>query len=237
MRSTRRAKTVCISVLLGGLISGLILESSHATEVHAQLVPLAHGHASTSLESGYAAIWLEPLKREPAPPIAPGKFTLLQKNKTFIPHILVVPVGSNVSFPNADPFFHNVFSLFDGKRFDLGLYEAGATRTVSFSRLGVSYIFCNIHSQMSAVVIAIDTPYYSTADEHGVFHVKHVPDGDYNLHIWAEGQPQVSLDQMTRRVHIEGEIVDLGEIHAGRPSKQHLNKFGKPYEPDAQPPY
>jgi len=65
--------------------------------------------------------------------------------------VLVVPVGSVVDFPNHDPFFHNVFSLFDGKRFDLGLYEAGATNSVRFDRLGVSFLFCNIHPEMSAV--------------------------------------------------------------------------------------
>ena len=68
--------------------------------------------------------------------------------------MLVVPVGSVVAFPNRDPFFHNVFSLFEGKRFDLGLYEAGSTRDVLFDKPGVSYIFCNIHAEMSAVVIA-----------------------------------------------------------------------------------
>ena len=83
---------------------------------------------------------------------------LVQKNKSFEPHVLVVPVGSSVEFPNRDPFFHNVFSLFEGKRFDLGLYEAGSTRNVVFDKPGISYIFCNIHSEMSAVVIAVEQP-------------------------------------------------------------------------------
>jgi len=70
---------------------------------------------------------------------------LVQKDKRFSPHVVVVPAGTSVEFPNHDPFFHNVFSLFEGKRFDLGLYEAGTTRMVRFDRTGVSYIFCNIH--------------------------------------------------------------------------------------------
>src|SRR6202034_2229968 len=119
-------------------------------------------------------------------------------------HLLVVPVGSSVAFPNADPFFHNVFSLFDGKRFDLGLYEAGSTRSVIFSREGVSYIFCNIHSEMSAVVIALGTPFYSIADPQGGFKLEGVPSGDYDLHVWIEGQAQNSLELLTRRVHIVG---------------------------------
>jgi hypothetical protein len=147
-------------------------------------------------------------------------------------------VGSSVAFPNADPFFHNVFSLFDGRRFDLGLYEAGSTRSVVFSREGVSYIFCNIHSEMSAVVIALATPYYGFADAQGAFHLMDVPAGDYDLHVWIEGQKQVSLDRLTRRVHVVGPLVDLGEIRADRPEKsQHLNKFGRPYDPDTHPIY
>jgi hypothetical protein len=170
--------------------------------------------------------------------VKPGKYTLLQKNKMFVPHLLVVPVGSSVAFPNADPFFHNVFSLFDGRRFDLGLYEAGSTRSVVFSREGVSYIFCNIHSEMSAVVVSLATPLYGFADKDGLFHVKDVPDGDYDMHIWVEGQKQDSLDRLTRRIHIAGMLADLGEIHADHPAQQHhMNKFDRPYEPEVHPTY
>jgi hypothetical protein len=108
---------------------------------------------------------------------------------------------------------------------------------VVFSRVGVSYIFCNIHSEMSAVVIALDTPFYSIADQHGSFGLTGVPDGDYDLHVWAEGQPQSSLDQLTKRVHIGGGEVNLGDIHAGQAKQEHLNKFGRPYDPNAVPTY
>jgi plastocyanin len=204
----------------------------HAAEVHAQLVPLTPLKLARS-----AVIWLEPVDGSSVRTVEPGKFTLLQKNKTFVPHLLVVPVGSSVSFPNKDPFFHNVFSLFDGKRFDLGLYEAGSTRSVIFSRLGVSYIFCNIHSGMSAVVIALDTPFFSIADQEGEFRLSRVPDGEYDLHVWAEGEPQSTLDKLTKRINISGAEADLGEIHAGKSKQEHMNKFGRPYEPDSVPPY
>jgi hypothetical protein len=91
---------------------------------------------------------------------------------------------------------------------------------------------------MSAVVIALATPYYGLADQQGVFHVKDVPDGEYELHVWIEGQRQSELDQLTRRVHVSGEIRDLGTIRSGQPDQQqHLNKFGQPYEPDPHPIY
>jgi len=210
----------------------------HATEVKAQLVTDSSGSSTHKHGKAPAAvIWLKPVQPNALPAVSPDKFTLLQKNKMFTPHLLVVPVGSSVAFPNADPFFHNVFSLFDGKRFDLGLYEAGSTRSVMFSREGVSYIFCNIHSEMSAVVIALDTPFYSIADSQGSFRIEGVPNGDYNLHVWIEGQAQNSLDRLTRRVHITGAAIALGDIHAGAPKRQHLNKFGRPYEPDSVPAY
>jgi hypothetical protein len=90
---------------------------------------------------------------------------------------------------------------------------------------------------MSAVVIALNTPFYGIADPHGTFRIQDVPDGDYNLQIWVEGQPQNSLDEQTRRVHISGAAAELGDIRANTASQQHLNKFGRPYEPDAEPPY
>ena len=103
---------------------------------------------------------------------------MIQKNKQFDPHMLVVPVGSMVQFPNHDPFFHNVFSLYNGKRFDLGLYETGSERGVRFDREGVSYIFCNIHPEMGAVILALSTPYYDMSAD-GAIVIPRVPPGKY----------------------------------------------------------
>ena len=181
-----------------------------------------------------AVVWLKPLQPLDAPPHPPHKaYTLVQKNRSFIPHLLVVPVGSQVQFPNEDPFYHNVFSLFDGKRFDLGLYEAGSTRTVTFSREGGSYIFCNIHPEMSAVVIALSTPFYATADGKGAVLLHRVSAGNYELHVWVEGIPQSILDRLTRRVRIFDDQTDLGilamPVMPAR-TEHHLNKFGQPYD-------
>jgi plastocyanin len=210
----------------------------HRAEVTAQLVPDQSGKARKSAQHPPAVIWLTPVALHTLLTATPGRFTLTQKNKMFTPHLLVVPVGSTVAFPNADPFFHNVFSLFDGRRFDLGLYEAGSSRSVNFPREGVSYIFCNIHAEMSAVVIALATPLYGEADPLGLFHIHDVPEGDYDLHVWIEGQKQNDLDRLTRRVHIATDSAYLGDVHSGHPdASQHLNKFGKPYEPDTHPIY
>src|SRR5438045_5229085 len=146
-------------------------------------VKIVHGDSKS--ESDHAenvVVWLSPVGT--APPVAPSAkqpLRLAQHNKSFEPHVLVVPVGSVVQFPNRDPFFHNVFSLFDGKRFDLGLYESARVGTVSFDRPGVSSLFCNIHPQMSAVVVTVDTPYYGVSDAEGRISIHEVPDGRYHL--------------------------------------------------------
>jgi hypothetical protein len=149
-------------------------------------------------------------------------------------------VGSVVQFPNRDPFFHNVFSLFDGKRFDLGLYEAGSSKSVSFSREGVSYIFCNIHPEMSGVILTLSTSLYAIADVHGDFQIANVPPGDYEMHIWIEGVPQPDLNRMTHRVHVLPGSSDLGAAQIPSilvKSQPHTNMYGQPYDRDVKPTY
>src|SRR5208337_2948657 len=121
-----------------------------------------------------------------------------------------VPVGTQVEFPNRDPFFHNVFSLFEGKRFDLGLYEAGSSRDVVFDKPGISYIFCDIHAEMSAVIIALPTPYYAIADRKGELVIPHVPAGRYMVHIWYEAALPQQLNSLTREVAISENESTLG---------------------------
>jgi hypothetical protein len=180
-----------------------------------------------------AVIWLEPLPGTPALPFVPKpSYTLRQKNRAFIPHLLVIPVGSAVAFPNDDPFFHNVFSLFEGKRFDLGLYEAGSSKSVTFPRAGASYIFCDIHPEMSAVILTLSTPLYAVADPHEAFALPGIPPGDYRLHIWIEGVQQSFLSGMSQTLHFGSRVLDLGTLTApiAHPeSSAHTNKFGKPY--------
>jgi plastocyanin len=171
---------------------------------------------------------------------ARGKLQIVQKNKSFQPHLLVVPVGSTVDFPNRDPFFHNVFSLFDGKRFDLGLYEAGSTNSVRFDRLGVSFLFCNIHPEMSAVVVAVDTPYYGISDRTGHVSIPNVPDGKYEMHVWYERSLPQDLKALARSVTFSAEKNSLGTIVVPEnPSftSSHKNKYNQDYTPPPAPGY
>lgn len=189
-------------------------------------------------------LWLKPMESTAGEGAASeqshNRLQLIQKNKSFHPHVLVVPIGSAVDFPNRDPFFHNVFSLFDGKRFDLGLYEAGATNSVRFDRLGVSFLFCNIHPEMSAVVIAVDTPYFGVSDRAGSITIPDLPDGKYELHLWYERSLPEDLKALTKTVTVSAATKDLGAIvvlENPNFSAAHKNKYGQDYTSAPSRPY
>ncbi len=186
-------------------------------------------------DSSGAVVWLTRIGDSGEPLAAAGspRPQLVQRNKSFFPHVLVVQVGYPVEFPNKDPFFHNVFSLFEGKRFDLGLYEAGSSRTVLFDREGISYIFCNIHAEMSGVVIALKTPYYGISDRRGVIAIPNVPRGRYELRVWQERALPESLEALTRTILISETSHSFGALRImeqRNTSQVHKNKYGQDYD-------
>jgi plastocyanin len=234
-----------ISGLLGYMIASAITSTAILS---AQISPSAGSEIRLHLVSSTpgkhrpdpAIVWLEPLPGTKAPPFVPHeRYTLVQKNRVFIPHLQVIPAGSTVQFPNEDPFFHNVFSLYNGRRFDLGLYEAGASKAVTFSRPGISYIFCNIHPEMSAVIVSLDTPIFAVADTRDAFLLKNVPSGDYEMNLWVEGVPQATLSQLKRRLHVASGTTDLGAIRIplGNAIPSHTNEFGHSYDRTSKSPY
>jgi hypothetical protein len=163
---------------------------------------------------------------------------LVQKDKMFHPSLLVIPVGGKVEFPNHDPFFHNVFSLFEGKRFDLGLYESGTTRFVQFDKSGISFIFCNIHAQMSAVVIALATPYYAMSDARGDLSIPNVPPGRYEVQIFHSSVAPDELRALNREITVAPGATSLGTFTLAESdfAVGHKNKYGRDYdrpEPDS----
>lgn len=182
-----------------------------------------------------AVVWLTPTKGEaPKPP--EKTFRLIQKNKHFSPHLLVVPVGSAVVFPNEDPFFHNVFSVYEGTRFDLGLYESGSSKEVRFNRPGPSYIFCNIHPEMSAVIMVMTTPYYATTDPAGEYTIEGVPPGEYEFTVWYENAQPEQLKRLQHRVTVSASYAQLETVTvqaAASLAVNHKNKYGQDYEKPA----
>ena len=233
---------IALGLLATPLTAPAAQEAGFDVRAGIEIMQAAGQKAASRPTAGNIVVWLSPdpvLTNASIDSVAPGRFRMEQKNKGFDPHLLVVPLGSTVEFPNLDPFFHNVFSQFNGKRFDLGLYEAGSTRVVRFDHEGVSYLFCNIHSQMGAVIVTLRTPYFAVAKESGEIKLHHVPPGDYHVHVWAEGADARQLDALTRRVHIASGQLELGTIRVSVPGTMppHKNKFGEDYKPDPDQSY
>jgi hypothetical protein len=229
-------------MLAHGLATALVLASGLAlaqeTTVTAS-VAVAHGAKARSHDASNVVLWLNPVDPNGAALASvtptPPQPRLVQRNKSFEPRVLVVKVGSLVQFPNRDPFFHNVFSLFEGKRFDLGLYEAGSTRDVLFDKAGISYIFCNIHPEMSAVVVAVNTPYFGVSDRRGQVLIRNVPPGSYLLRVWYDGAVAETLNALAREVTISDSVSTLGHltVPATNPPQEHKNLYGRDYTPPA----
>ena len=157
---------------------------------------------------------------------------MVQKNKTFKPHILAIEVGTTVDFPNFDPIFHNAFSTYNGQLFDVGLYPPGTSRSVHFARPGVVRVFCNIHANMSAVIVVLNTPYFDTTKPDGSFEIPHLPPGDYTLRIFHERATAATLENATRSVNVVGDFVHLPAItisESGYLAIPHKNKYGRDY--------
>lgn len=238
----KRLLQLALLLPLAGAIQGasVSLRAQQApVSLHASIArPSGKSTASRKLTDFSSIVaWLTPLDPDPSlaeklKAVKPRQ--IVQRNKTFEPHLLVVPVGARVEFPNKDPFFHNIFSLYDGRRFDLGLYEAGTTRTVVFDRPGVSFLFCNIHAEMSAAVLSLDTPYFAVSDRSGNILIDGVPAGRYQLHLWYEKSAPEYLRGLTRTVTVSDSSRDLGSIQIQENpdfSSAHKNKYGLDYVP------
>jgi plastocyanin len=195
---------------------------------------------SNSADSSNVVVWLAPIGVSAGTSAATAPvhaaLQIAQIDKSFDPHVLVVQAGTAVQFPNRDPFLHNVFSLFDGKRFDLGFYEAGSSKSVRFDRIGVSFLFCNIHPEMSAAVIVVDTPYFGLSNRAGRVAIPDVPDGRYQLNVWYERSLPEELKNVSRVVSISEAARTLDTIKIienANFSLEHKNKYGQEYIPPA----
>lgn len=167
------------------------------------LAPLANRISGVVVSDGKpvanAVVWLDgPVKS------SPSSATVDQRKKTFVPHIQVVTVGSRVDFPNNDDVFHNVFAEFQAKRFDLGMYPKGASKSVTFDKPGVVTVLCNVHASMSAFILVVDTPYSTQTDSRGRFTFKNVAKNPYTLKAWHESGRTGTL-----KVSVDTDLADL----------------------------
>jgi Plastocyanin len=191
-------------------------------------------NANVRRKSDYSGVvvWLE---RPGAPPAASDRTaTIVQKQKRFVPHVIAIPVGTTVNFPNLDPIFHNAFSNFAGQPFDVGLYPPGTSQKVRFAREGVVRVFCNIHPAMSAVIVVAPTRYIAVSAKGGQFSIPGVEPGEYRLRVFHERASEQTLRALEKRVTVDRPVVTLPPItvsESGYIEPPHKNKYGGDYPP------
>jgi len=136
----------------------------------------------------------------------PVRARMDQRNETFLPHVLTIDAGTLVDFPNNDKTYHNVFSLSKTRKFDLGRYASGKSKSIRFERPGIVRVFCDIHSHMSAFIMVFSHPYYSKAEADGRYRIDNIPPGTYTVAAWHEGETR---ETKTVTIPAQGGDVDL----------------------------
>jgi plastocyanin len=218
------------SILLFGAGNGQSATVSGKVELAFSQDPNVRKH----LDYSGVVVWLEPVSGTAPLPAAAHHAEMLQKNKTFSPHVLAITVGTTVDFPNRDFIFHNAFSNYNGEIFDIGLYPPRTTKSTVFTRAGVVRVFCNIHPTMSAVIVVLKSPYFSVSDRNGAVRIADVPPGSYRLHVFHERATEQTLAALSRLVEVPDDSLQLTAIsvsESGYLQLPHKNKFGRDYSP------
>lgn len=192
----------------GGTIRGRVEvhRETGSSEGRPAVADLGHHGPRETPDRRRSVVYLETAPQAAFETPAPGRARLDQKNETFVPFVLAVTVGSTVDFPNNDRIYHNVFSLSKAKRFDLGRYPRGQSRSVRFDQPGVVRVFCEIHSHMSAFILVFAHRYFATTDAEGGYRIEGVPPGDYTLAVWNDGAVRARREV---RVDPAGDAVEL----------------------------
>jgi len=223
VRLSARAATVFLAMLPA------VATAAERGEITGRLrLALPGGRIAPAVD---AVVWvadvLPPGARAAAPPPA-----ITSKDKRFEPHVLVITRGTTVTFPNVDSIFHNAFSRTPGSEFDLGLYRRGASRAFTFRSPGLVHLYCNIHSEMAADILVLETgDAFALADAAGAFHLPDLPGGPQVLHIWSEkgGEKELTVEVGPATAPLDV----LLDATAYRPLA-HQNKFGRDYPPATQ---
>jgi plastocyanin len=182
------------------------------------------GRKSTDLSD--VVVYVDGARLKPRPATA----TMVMKGKAFNPHVVVVPIGGTVQFPNEDPIFHNAFSVSGDNRFDMALYKRPKVGSFTFQHPGIVKVYCNIHPQMSAVVVVRDNPLFTRATTDGNFTIENVPAGKYVVKAWHErGGEAGSEVSVTETGTAQARFTLDGSAYKSVP---HKNKFGKDYSTD-----
>ena len=224
-------KTVCL--LIGALAAaGNAVAATVSGSV--QLTNASHAGNAKNAKAANVVVWLNAMGAPP-PPMVAKHARMLQQDKKFTPHLLAIRMGTSVDFPNLDPIFHNAFSNFNGKIFDLSLYAPGTSRAVRFDQPGIVRIFCNIHPAMSAVIVVVDSLYFATTLDNGKFAIPDVADGEYEIHFFYERATPETLEKLTRRITVKENTALAPAVisEAGYLPVAHTNKYGREYPKDS----
>jgi plastocyanin len=213
-----------VSVALATLVIGAVSSSAPAgVEVRGRVVISKGGEPKS--DHSNAVVYLKGVPGA-LPDTSGVVHRVYQRNKRFTPAVSVALLGSTIEFPNDDNVFHNVFSLSKALRFDLGLYKSGDKKAVKPRKLGVVDVYCNIHPQMAAKVVVLDTKFYAMTEADGKFRIQGVPPGSYELVAW---QPR-GKEASQRVVVSPGNQPDLRVNLVESGGKDgHTRKDGTPY--------
>jgi plastocyanin len=162
----------------------------------------------------------------PARKGSPRKLEIKQVEQKFLPPFQVVVQGETMDFPNEDKIFHNVFSVSQPARFDLGLYKSGDSKSVTFKREGTVDVYCNIHPEMVAKIKVVPNAYYAVTDREGRFRIEGVPAGAHQVRAWIpRGEEAVQTIEVPagKEASIEFSLIEV------ETKKRHLRKDGTPY--------
>jgi plastocyanin len=212
-------KSLCAALLL---VPSLLAAEDLRGTVH--LLAKGGKGPARGVDVRQAVVYFEPAGGATVrPPEAP--FTMVTRKKQFAPRLLTVPRGSKVRFPNEDPILHNVFSVSPGNAFDLGLYRQGPGKEKRLDQPGVVRVFCNVHHDMVAYVLVLDTPYFASPGADGTFVLTGLPKGPGRLTIWNEQAEPTTFD-----VQVPAPQPVAARLEIVRPRvPPHLNKIGQSY--------
>ena len=191
----------------GGTIAGRVevRREPGGSEGRPAVAELGHHAPRDEPDRRRSVVYLETAPQAAFETPAPGRAVLDQRNETFVPYVLAVTVGSTVAFPNSDRVYHNVFSLSKPRRFDLGRYPRGQSRSVRFDQPGVVRVFCEIHSHMNAFILVFAHRYFAVTDAQSRYRIEGVPPGAYTLAVWNDGQVRARREV---RVTAPGDVTE-----------------------------
>jgi plastocyanin len=212
-----------LALLLAGLLAAS--GSAAAAELAGSIVLRSGGQSLRASEAAEAVVYFRP-SGSVAPPPAMAPVAMSTRRKEFVPRVLAITPGTEVSFPNLDPILHNAFSTSTGNQFDTGVYGPGDGTRHTFTSPGLVKVYCNVHHAMSGHILVLDTPHFVRPDAQGQFRLENLPDGAGTLVVFHDRanpwQQRIDPAQQAGPLQVELELTR-------RKVPPHMNKFGKPY--------